>query len=150
MENKNNAYNACLKMLSRRNYFSFELERKLMEKSFTAEEASQAIAQCKEQLLLKDEDTLQSFIQLAQDFKRYGKFKIKQKLLEKGAPKEWVTEMIERHYEQEKEEENIQYWIKYKKNQLKDNAEVSTKIHRFLQQKGFSYQAYRNEMEELL
>ncbi len=150
MESKNSAYQACLKMLSRRNYFSFELEKKLMEKSFSSEEALKAIELCKENLLINDEQTITSFIKYAQDTKRYGEFKLRQKLLEKGAPREWVDQNMEMQYDREKEEENIKHWIHYKKNQLKEKAEDHAKIHRFLQQKGFSYQAYRKEMEEIL
>lgn len=151
MESKNKAYQTCLSYLSRRMYFSYELKQKLMENGFEAKEAEQGVLQCTEGLLINDEDNFRFFIKDWQDVKRKGKQSLIVKLKEKGIPKDIVLEMIERYYDLEKESQVVKEWIRLKKEKQSNSiakAESRAKIERFLYQRGFLSNSYRNELEE--
>lgn len=151
MENKNKAYQACLSYLSRRLYFSYELKKKLLENGFEPEDAKQAVLQCTEGLLINDEDSFRFFIKDWQDIKRKGKMSLMVKLRDKGVPKDIANEMIERYYDLEKETQIVKEWIRFKKTKQSIStakAENRAKIERFLYQRGFLSNSYRNEMEE--
>ncbi len=152
MESKNkNAFSTALSLLSRRAYFSFELRNKLIEKGFTPDETQEVLDRCIDSLMINDDQVYKYFIADWQNRKRKGVVALKYRLMNIGSSKSVAQDMINKYYDENKEKENIKEWIGFKRknsHQVASTNEEKAKIHRFLQQRGFSFNTYRKELEE--
>lgn len=130
-----------------RMYTKIELHRKLKVKKFSDEVINTVISRLSEYGYVDDKTYAQTYIEETKH--KYGVFKIRQKLFEKGVPEIIITECLQ-------DLDNIDTAIKHLKLKLRNksvDSEEKQKLLRFLAQKGFAYdeahEAIRRYMEEI-
>ncbi len=137
-------------MLSRKAYFSFELKNKLLDKGFIEKEIDIMIHQLQESLIINDENTFQWYIHDWQIIKKKGKYLLERELKNKGAESVIIKDMIERYYDVDVDKKTIKELIKSKVEQkVHEKKAYKHKIALYLFQRGFAYDQFQKELEEL-
>lgn len=136
---KNNAFTVALNLIKRKSYFSFEIERKLLEKGFNHEIIVEVINKLNDSLLLNDEERFKEIIDYYQNTRKFGFDRIKYELLKKGTKKEIVNEMLDKYFSKELSEIIKDKLILKKKEELKNEEKYKTqqKIYAYLKRRGF-------------
>jgi SOS response regulatory protein OraA/RecX len=130
---------AATRLLSRKAYYSWQLEQKLLEKEYIPEEVKLAIEQCLNSLLLDDTLLFKYHIKDMQIEKKWGRLKIRHALLKKYIPQDIVEKMIQKYYSQEIENEVMLFLTKKKEADYCDLSPCvrEQKIRTFLYSRGF-------------
>jgi len=81
------AYQAALKILSRRDYFLAELRGRLVQKEFNADEVDDALRRCAELGLLDDERVARRFVELRAVSRGWGPRRLEAELRQRGVDK---------------------------------------------------------------
>ncbi len=82
----NDAYQAALKLLSRRDYFHSELEVRLGQKGFHPDDIDSAIARCEELDLVDDERLAERFVEYRAIDRGWGPRRLAAELRRRGVP----------------------------------------------------------------
>ena len=82
------AYQAALKMLSRRDYFRSELEDRLSQKGFQSNEIDGAIGRCGELDLVNDERLAERFVEFRATSRGWGPRRLAAELRRRGVSRE--------------------------------------------------------------
>ena len=125
----------ALDLLSRRGHFSAELKQKLLIKGFEQNQVDTVIEYCIKRGYLNDGDRAVFFIEELQN-KRYGKYQIIMRLIERGVESGTAKKAVEDNLDLKKELSNIEYLVKQKKFNVKSTEGVY-KAFSFLKRKGF-------------
>ncbi len=82
------AWNAALQLLGRRDFFSAELERRLLEAGFDNDDVAEALARCRAADLVDDERVASRFVELRATARGWGPRRLEMELLRRGAPRD--------------------------------------------------------------
>ncbi len=124
--------------LARRPHLISELQLKLHQKEFGASVIDATIKTLKEKKYLDDADFIRRFITDEIRLKQTGPLKIRQKLLQKGAPAEVTDRQLSELYPFELQLKNAR--IQYDKRNQRSDTPDKQKLIRYLQQKGFTWE----------
>jgi len=127
--------------LARRSHLEAELKRKLRSKAFENDIIAETLVRLKKNDYLNDRAFIRHFITDEIRFKKNGPLLIYKKLLEKGAAREDVEELLSPAYPEQEQLKNAQF-LYTKKASSSKKPEVQ-KIYAYLQQKGFSWDIIR-------
>ena len=123
--------------LARRPHLESELKRKLRLKEFDNVAIADAINRLRRNKYLDDRDFIRRFISDQIRIKKNGPLLINKKLMEKGAVRLDIEEILESAYPETEQIINAQYLYDKKANSLK--KEDLKRLYAHLQQKGFSW-----------
>jgi len=132
-----NIKSEAFKLLSRRDYFSEELKRKLIQKGFSESEVDEIIKYLKEEGYLDDEKLLERYKELSIE-KGESFLKLKSKLYRKG------IKDLDFSYEEELEAALNLLQKKFKKEKNYPN------VVKFLKNRGFSYSVIQEAVKRFL
>ena len=128
----------AFRFLSRRAHLERELRQKLRRKQYGEPEISRTMEFLRLKGYLDDRAVISKFIHDEINLKRTGPLRIKAKLLQKGAARETVEEILEREYPEQVILNNAQTLAERK---MQGTAPISTqKLAAFLQNKGFPWE----------
>jgi len=129
----------ALFLINNKSYFSFELNKKLIDKGYDLEEIIQLIDNLNDSLLINDEEKFKYMIENMQKIKKYGKEKIRYELIKKGANNNLVKEKIKEYYIDEIEKEIMNELIERKKQELinENKQKIKEKTYIYLKRRGF-------------
>lgn len=129
------AYDAALRLLTRREHGAFELTTKLKQKGYTYQEIGLALEKCQELGLQCDKRFSESFCRM-RIRQGYGPAKIQQELKHLRIEDELIANVL--HNEKENwKNYALQVWLKKYKTPASCFEEIQ-KQKRFLQYRGFS------------
>lgn len=130
------ARNTAMDLLSRREHSRHELEQKLLQRDFDAEEISQALDRLQQEGLQSDQRYAESYVYLRAQ-KGFGPLKIEYELRQRGINDQIVESAM--RLEQGSWSERMQQQRSRKfGNYLPDDYAEKMKQARFLQNRGFS------------
>jgi regulatory protein len=130
------AYEYALFILSRRDYTTLEVERKLMHKEYSEATISRVLEKLKLYGIISDDRFIEKYVNDGQKIKKHGIRKIKHDLGSKGIGKESIQAI----QKDENLEFNNAYSLAKKKLELiKDKDKQKEKIYRNLVSKGYEY-----------
>jgi len=109
MNPKRPALSYALTLLGRRDYSTWELERKLEGKGYRREEIKTAVSRLREWNYLDDETYLRRQIDQYRAAKKSRSY-IRQRLRLAGLDPQMVEEGLDLYYPPEQERENIRFW----------------------------------------
>jgi len=132
--------------LSRRPHLESELKRKLRLKEFDNVTIADAINRLRKNKYLDDRDYIRRFISDQIHIKKSGPLLIYKKLMEKGAGRSDIEEILESAYPETEQIINAQFLFDKKANSAK--KEDLKKLYAHLQQKGFSWDIIRQVIVE--
>ncbi len=137
--------------LSRRPHLYSELRRKLTQKSYTNSVIDKVLKILGDKNYINDFEFIHLFFKDEVNNKKSGPLLIKKKLLEKGASAGDVDEIISKLYSDELECKNASLLMEKKSAKYADPdpQKFKQKIIRFLQQKGFRWQAIDHALKQL-
>lgn len=147
------AIKKAIYLLSRRDYTSFELEKKLLSIGYPEQNAQFAINHLVACRFIDNRRYLENFIASKQ--KKYGGTRIKSQLRKKGIPQKSIDSSIEEYLDPEETLQAAQrHGLQFiQKNIALDRRNLCAKCIAFLARKGFSYdtakKAYYLSAEEL-
>ncbi len=124
---KTSGMNYALFLLSRRDYSSLELKKKLFSK-VGGEEADEVVADLVRRGLISDERYLIEIIEKYAFTKRYGFLKVESELVKRGIKRDVYYKTLCEMYTDDKERENAMYFL---------NKKSSDKIRLYLLSRGF-------------
>ncbi len=139
------AKDTALRYLSYRQRTEYEIRKKLTQKKYKQKIVEYTIENFKKIGLINDKEFAESFARDTLKKKGIGKALLKQKLLNKGLPKDVITPVIENTYKTINEKETA---IQIAKKQLKKyenrknkstDKENQIRLSNFLAQRGFSW-----------
>jgi regulatory protein len=122
-------------LLSRRGHFSGELRQKLLVKGFEQNQVDTVISDFIKRGYLNDSDRAVFFIEELQN-KRYGKYQITMRLIERGLGSSVAKNAVEDNLDSKKELSNIEHLVKQRKFNVKSKEGVY-KAFGFLRRRGF-------------
>ncbi|MGD9899597.1 MAG: RecX family transcriptional regulator [Calditrichaceae bacterium] len=137
--------------LSRRPHLQSELRRKLLQKSYTKPVIEKVLKILMDKNYINDDEFIRLFFKDEVNNKKSGPLLIKKKLIEKGASAADVDEIVNHLYTDELEFENALAVMEKKSAKYSDpdHQKVKQKTIRFLQQKGFTWQAIGHALQHL-
>ncbi|MGE5297790.1 MAG: regulatory protein RecX [Acidobacteriaceae bacterium] len=141
-EQENKIYDKALKLLSVRIHASRELAVKLSKKGFVSGQIQNVILVLTEQGLLNDELTADSYLDSLANYKTFGFYGIKAKMLNKGFEPALVERLLNEKFGADKELELARKFLK-KKPRTKMSAAQS------LARKGFRSQVIAKVLPDL-
>ena len=137
------AYDKAVDLLSRREHTQKELESKLREKGFNAEDIEEAVITLKSEGYLSDERFAEVYIRSRIRKAAEGKSILIMRLTEKGVPKTLASEMVNTAWEEEEYLPTLEReWSKLSRKYGDEKATQK------LMQKGFSISEIRKAKEE--
>ncbi len=119
-----------LRLLGRKDYFSFELKMKLKRKGFKDRDIDEVVEYLIKEKIIDDESLLRREIEYMQS-KEWGEKKIVYKLRNKFLPMDFIKKGIKNYFDREKDVENALSLMKKKSN--------SKDIYSLLISRGFTY-----------
>ena len=135
----------CLYLLKSTDRTEYQLQTKLKQNLYPEELIKKVILWLKNLHYLDDAHYVESYIRTHGE--SLSPMQLKQKLTQRGVPRELIQEALE---EQEglTEEERILKWVKKKKIDLSDcTAAEKQKLYAFLMRKGFSFSKVRKVLQ---
>lgn len=150
------AKNYALKLLSSRSYTEKNMFLKLKDRTENEAVAQNVIGFLKEYGYINDEDFAFRYAEDCLNFKKYGRKKIKYKLMEKGISANLAEDAVNNLEDTEKENENL---LALAEKKLKGNFDIKNvmKTKRYLVSRGYGFddidraiKALLNEREEEL
>jgi regulatory protein len=123
-------------LLSRREHSRKELQQKLLQREFLAEEISEVINYLVDNNYLSDQRYSESVFRLRVN-KGFGKYYIEQELRQKGISNSLITALEQQQMIDWTAQAAVAYQKKYADITIKDQKEKAKRI-RFLQSRGFS------------
>jgi regulatory protein len=123
-------------LLSRREHSRKELQQKLLQREYLAEEISEVINYLVDNNYLSDERYSESVFRLRVN-KGFGKYYIEQELRQKGISNSLITALDQQQMIDWTAQAAVAYQKKYADSTIKDQKEKAKRI-RFLQSRGFS------------
>ncbi len=131
----------ALELLSRRDHATGELRTKLYQKGYQKAAIQAAIEYLQSKNYLNDERFIKLYLKELIERKQLGPSKIREKLFQRGLSSELINEYIQ-HYDFETQVENCKFhMLKKFKQQNFETREDLAKAIRYLQGKGFSWEA---------
>jgi len=127
--------------LARRAHLEAELVRKLHVKAFENRIIDEAVKQLKKNNYLDDRAFIRQFISDEIHLKKSGPLLIYKKLLQKGAERETIDEILTPAYPEQGQLKNARFL--YAKKASSSKKPEAKKIYAYLQQKGFSWDIIR-------
>jgi SOS response regulatory protein OraA/RecX len=140
-ESTEHAYNYAIFLLGLSMRTEQEMRRKMTLRGYTPEVVDQTIAKLYEEKLLDDRHYAEVYINSLKEYRTFGFYGIKKKLLEKRLPKNDIEELLEQELPLEEELKIAQKLLAkelgsdYKKSQFSQGQKQ--KLARKLQAKGF-------------
>ena len=134
------AYNAALRILTRRDHSRYELVRKLKQRGFSSEDISHAVTACEKYDYIDDERTAKVYIRQLKR-KGYGKKRIQLELKKKGLKGDRILNILDERVSETEECEGAQRILTKNVKRFereKDLQKRRDKIYRFLHTRGFS------------
>jgi len=128
------AYNQAVKFLSLKNRSVGELQDKLKQKKYEPKTILAVIRQLEEYDFLNDDRYAQIFVENLKQYKNFGYFGIKAKLLQKKIPTDIIIDVLDNFYPPEEELEVAEKFIKKLHRQGRKSY---PQIARSLSSKGF-------------
>ncbi len=119
-----------LRLLGRKDYFSFELKMKLKRKGFKDRDINEVVEYLIKEKIIDDESLLRREIEYMQS-KEWGEKKIVYKLRNKFLPMDFIKKGIKNYFDREKDVENALSLMKKKSN--------SKDIYSLLISRGFTH-----------
>jgi regulatory protein len=124
----------AFKLLSMRAHTCFELSSKLERRGFPKSQIEALVQNFKDQGIMSDENAAESYFQSLVNYKNYGYYGIKVRMLEKGLEAELVEDILSQRLGLDEEEKIAKRWIKKNPSKSKDSLVLS------LNRKGFRSQ----------
>lgn len=149
------AKDTALRYLSYRQRTEYEIRKKLTQKKYKQKIIDYTLQNFKKIGLINDKEFAESFARDTLKKKSIGKALLKQKLLNKGLPKDVITTVIENTYKTINEKETA---IQIAKKQLKKyenrknkstDKENQIRLSNFLAQRGFSWDIISQAMRQI-
>lgn len=134
------AFNAALRILTRRDHSQYELVQKLKQRGFSQEVIDDAISACKRLDYINDKRTAQVYIRQLKR-KGYGKKRIKLKLNKKGLKGARIQAILDKSVSATDDREGAARILNKNIKRFereKDALKRRDKIYRFLHARGFS------------
>lgn len=119
-----------LRLLGRKDYFSFELKMKLKKKGFCDKDIDEVVDYLVKKKIINDESLIKREIEYMQD-REWGENKIIYKLKNKFLPADFIKESINKYFNRNKDIENAVNLIERRGD--------SKSIYTFLISRGFTY-----------
>ncbi|RLD14777.1 MAG: hypothetical protein DRI22_01715 [Caldiserica bacterium] len=119
-----------LRLLGRKDYFSFELKMKLKRKGFEDRDIEEVIEYLVKEKIIDDESLIRREIEYMQN-KEWGEKKIVYKLRNKFLPMDFIKKGIKNYFDKEKDIENAL--------KLMERKSDSKNIYSLLVSRGFTY-----------
>ena len=127
--------------LARRSHLEAELKRKLHSKAFENGIIAETLGRLKKNNYLNDRAFIRQFISDEIHLKKTGPLLIYKKLLQKGAAREEIDELLEPAYPELEQLKNAR--LLYAKKASSSKKPEVQKIYAYLQQKGFPWDIIR-------
>lgn len=149
------AKDTALRYLSYRQRTEYEIRNKLTQKKYKQKIVEYTLENFKKIGLINDKEFAESFARDTLKKKCIGKALLKQKLFNKGLPKDVITQVIENTYKTINEKETA---IQIAKKQLKKyetrknkstDKENQIRLSNFLAQRGFSWDIISQVMRQI-
>jgi len=143
------AFEAALKVLSRRAVTEKQLTDKLYEKGFLAESVSYAVERAKEYRYVDDREYAKTFIEF--NGKDKGGKRIKKELTDKGINAEIIAEALAGCDEEglplyDESEKAAEVLRKYLKGNIPESIKEKDKAYRYMVGRGFGYEVIAKAM----
>ena len=135
-----NAYNAALRILTRRDHSRHELVLKLKQRGFSSEDIDHAVSACEEYDYINDRRTAKVYIRQLKR-KGYGKKRIQLELKKKGLRGDRILNILDQSVSETDESEGAKRILTKNLKRFEREKDVQKrrdKIYRFLQSRGFS------------
>lgn len=149
-EPKKKALNKALDLLSKRSYSSAILADKLREKEFPEEEINLAIKKLKSLGFVDDKKYAENLVREYSEFKRYGAYRIKLKLIEKKIPEEIIKDALSKISKISEQENVSELAKKYLKNKNLPREKLYNRTLGFLLRRGYSYELSKQAVGQAL
>jgi len=134
------AYNYAIFLLGLSMRTEFEMRRKLETKGYNTEVIAQTVAKLYEEKLLNDRRYAEVYLNSLKEYRTFGFYGIKKKLIEKHLPKEIIDRLLEQELTPEQELKIGQKLVAKEIGQDKTPSltpEQKQKLARKLQARGF-------------
>lgn len=135
-------------LISARSYTEHAIRKKILERIGDEQTTDRVIEFLKEYKLIDDEDYARRFASDCVNLKKYGRKKIKFKLIEKGIPAEIAEKAIDELDIEDKESENLLYLTAKKIGNNFDYKNV-IKTKRYLASRGYSFDDIDSALKKL-
>lgn len=133
------AKSVAVRLLSRREHSALEIRDKLLKRDFEESEIEQAITELQQGGWLSDERFAEAYIRMRQ-IKGFGPIRIAIELNERGVKEGIVDHFMYADNDSWQQTLEQQYLKKYKNRPIEDYSEKAKRI-RFLQYRGFTFDA---------
>ena len=146
---KNKALTKALALLSRRSYSEAILKDKLEEKELSGEDIDKAIRKLKSLGFIDDKKYAENLVREYCEFRRYGAYRVKLKLIEKKLPSNIIKESLAR-ISKDNEKKNVSELArKYLKNKKLSREKLYNRTLSFLLRRGYSYEQSKKAVLEI-
>jgi len=148
-EERAKALKKAFDLLSRRDHSRSELKTKLYQRKFSGVNIEYALGECERLNLIDDHNFAIRYVAELK-FKKYGVFRLREKLYRKGISKD-IIETVLADLDQDEEKNAAREAMEKKLRQLKretDNQKKYQKLYRYLISRGFSSDTVRQLLED--
>ncbi len=154
MTGKKTIKDICLSLLSKRDYLSSELKRKLFAHGFSKDDIDEAIIHLKELGYINDKRYIKNFLISHLINKGWGPKKVENELLRRGAEKDDIEEIFFEVFSEDKKryDEKLLDIIRKKIERSRLNLNFRKdreKLFRYLFSKGFTKREIMEKIEEI-
>lgn len=124
-----------------------EVRTKAFQLGVQQDKIDELLEQLIKEGFLNEERFAERYVQGKVNIKRWGKYRISQGLFSKGISGELADRYINQ-IDEERNLENLNYWIAYKLERMADAKAESDKLYRFLLSKGFESNLVLMQLKE--
>ena len=140
--------NYVLWLLSRREYSTSDIKKKLVQKEVEENKITEIIELLQKQNLLSDRRFAENLINRQKN--RYGKQRMKFTLATHGIDEDLTKSLLDKVNEEFEDEAAQELAIKWMKNKEKSDKTLYNKLGGFLTRKGFSYPTVKKVLNQTL
>ncbi|MBD3232151.1 MAG: hypothetical protein GF315_00340 [candidate division Zixibacteria bacterium] len=146
------AYNSALRILSRRSHSRGELGDKLKIREFPSKIIEETIQRLSAEDYLDDEQFAVDYVKSRVVNKPRGRMLIKKELLGKKVSRETIERIMSEYYPESMEMELAREILSKNSNRFSSitGAELKSKLHSFLKNRGFSFETINSLINEYI
>tara|TARA_R110002096_G_scaffold151859_2_gene314613 strand:+ start:16334 stop:16999 length:666 start_codon:yes stop_codon:yes gene_type:complete len=141
-----------IRLLSRRDHASFELQQKAAKKEFTPEIINQIIEELEQKGYINNQAFALKYVHDKFEFNKWGSNRIRTELIRKNIPKHYIESAIDHHFGSEKVQATLMALTLKKKSQLLRTSpeKRKKKLFDFLMRKGYDTNSILKEIDALV
>ena len=153
LENETEAFAYALRLLARRAYTSFELEKKFRLRALPDSTASQVLDRLRAKKFLNDRNLAEQFVLSRADL-RWSPFRIQKALTLKGIPREMLQALLQESFSGDRETQSARETLEKQKQRFlrkktRKAPDFRRKAWEHLRRRGFSNEAARLAVKDV-